>query len=127
MVKGKAIGLVMVILVLAGFEMVWGFSGGSGTEQDPYVITNVTELQSMQNDLGAYYELGNDIDASDTQSWNGGEGFEPVGPFTGSFDGRGYTIENFHIDRIDVRYQGLFGFLDGAVVNNVHFNNANIR
>ena len=36
---------------------------GSGTEEDPYVITNVYELQEMADGLGACYVLGNDIDA----------------------------------------------------------------
>ncbi|MHC4455659.1 MAG: hypothetical protein ACYS0I_01000 [Planctomycetota bacterium] len=44
----------------------WGFSGsGSGTEGDPYVITDAYELQEMQDDLGAWYVLGNNIDACD--------------------------------------------------------------
>ena len=42
-------------------------------------ITNVTELQAMEDDLTEDYVLGNDIDASATSSWNGGEGFIPVG------------------------------------------------
>ncbi len=37
----------------------------------------------MQGDLDAYYVLGNDIDASETRTWNGGEGFEAIGIFTG--------------------------------------------
>lgn len=31
---------------------------GSGTQDDPYVITNVEELQAMQDGLGAHYVLG---------------------------------------------------------------------
>ena len=37
---------------------------GSGTQEDPYIIENVTDLQNIQNDLSAYYELGGNIDAS---------------------------------------------------------------
>ena len=65
---------------------------GSGTEADPYIIYNVTDLQAMNDHLGAYYELGNDIDASATSGWNGGDGFVPVGKFTGHFDGNSHKI-----------------------------------
>ena len=57
-----------------------GFSGsGSGTQADPYQITNATQLQEMQDDLDAHYVLANDIDCSDTVNWNSGAGFEPIG------------------------------------------------
>jgi len=42
-------------------------------------IYNVYDLQNIKNDLSGDYELANDIDASVTQSWNGGLGFEPLG------------------------------------------------
>ncbi|GAH55590.1 unnamed protein product [marine sediment metagenome] len=32
---------------------------GSGTELSPYIIYNVNDLQAMENDLMAYYELAN--------------------------------------------------------------------
>ena len=96
--------VVLVVLTLCG--SAWAFSGaGSGTEADPYVITTVQQLQEMQDDLDAYYVLGNDIDASGTASWNGGAGFEPVGSydpnysFTGTLDGRGHVITGLYIYR----------------------------
>ncbi|MFW6142548.1 MAG: hypothetical protein ACOC53_08340, partial [Candidatus Saliniplasma sp.] len=52
------------------------FAGGSGTESDPYQISNVTELQNMSDDLTAHYELISDIDASETENWNGGDSFD---------------------------------------------------
>lgn len=88
---------------------------GTGTEADPYVITTLTDLQNMNNDLDAYYVLGNDIDASGTAAWNGGEGFVPIGssatPFTGTFDGKGYTITGLTIARPATDYVGLFGYV----------------
>ncbi|MFP3872762.1 MAG: hypothetical protein ACLFVL_07795, partial [Candidatus Aenigmatarchaeota archaeon] len=89
------------------------FAGGSGTEDDPYLIENVDELQNMNANLTAHYELLNDIDASETSDWNGGAGFDPVGnntdPFTGSFDGKGYKINGLYIDRPGEMLVGLFG------------------
>lgn len=103
---------------------------GSGTPADPYVIYNVNDLQAMENNLAAYYELANDIDASATVGWNGGLGFEPVGdiiwllppaghPFTGHLDGKGYAISSLFINRPATNDIGLFGAAVGATIQNV--------
>jgi hypothetical protein len=115
---------VTVMAVLIGTGSAWAFSGnGSGTEADPYVITDVYQLQEMQNDLGAYYVLGNDIDASGTVSWNGGAGFEPIGNdidyFTGSFDGLEHTITSMYINRPSTTAIGLISFAENAEIKNV--------
>jgi len=104
------------------------FAGGSGTADDPYLIEDVHQLQAMKRNITAHYALANDIDASETKEWNDGVGFEPVGTgphllpnvtFTGSFDGRNYTITGLYIDRPDTYYIGLFGVVgtDGEVRN----------
>lgn len=73
---------------------------GSGTESDPYVITNDQEFQSIRNDLDAHYILANNINASKTDQWYSGDGFEPIrGDFTGSLDGKGYEIKGLYMDR----------------------------
>jgi hypothetical protein len=90
------------------------------TDQDdpqlPHVtaISNVEELQAMNNNKAGNYYLTNDIDASDTLTWNSGVGFTRIGDgttaFTGTFDGCGYTISNLYIYRIgNVTYTGMFG------------------
>jgi len=107
---------------------------GSGTEEDPYIIEDVDDLQDMSNDLDAYYELGNDIDASATSGWNGGAGFLPVGevldPFIGELDGKGYAINWLYINRPTTDYVALFPALNDsfnqAIINNLHFNVPNI-
>ena len=42
-------------------------------------ITDVTELQAMEDDLTEDYILGNNINAAATSGWNGGLGFDPIG------------------------------------------------
>ncbi len=80
------------------------FAGGSGTEADPYQITNVTELQNMNLYLDAHYIIMNDIDASETRTWNAGAGFVPVGgyyyqtSFKGYLDGQNFTISDLYIN-----------------------------
>jgi hypothetical protein len=111
------------------------FSGsGSGTSGDPYIITTVAQLQEMNNNLSAHYALGNDIDATITNTWNGGLGFQPIGwigeeegyPFMGGLDGRGHTIENLYINRPSESGIGLFGFKLGGRVTNVGLKNADM-
>lgn len=65
---------------------------GSGTAEDPYVVTTVEELRAVENDLDAHYVLTDDINGKDgtelADMYIGG--YEQ--PFTGILDGRGHTI-----------------------------------
>jgi hypothetical protein len=78
------------------------------------VIYTATQLQNMSADLAADYELGGNINASETAGWNAGAGFAPIGdsvtPFTGNFDGKGYTITGLTINRPATDDIGLFGY-----------------
>jgi hypothetical protein len=126
-------GTVKIIMVLGVLGLCNAASAmdGSGTETDPYIITNADELQAMRDDLSAHYQLGNDIDACDTQNWNEGAGFEPIGngttAFTGSLDGRMHTITGLYINRGAGEYIGLVGVaLNGAEISNVGLADADI-
>lgn len=103
---------------------------GSGTVSDPYLIYDATDLQDMNSDLSAYYELANDIDASATSTWNAGAGFVAIGRtspyFTGQLDGKGYTIDSLFIDRATTDYLGLFSVIDGATITGIHLTNVDI-
>lgn len=109
----RFIYLAAILSILLPVGLAQAFSGaGSGTEEDPYIITNVLQLQEMNDDLDAWYELGNDIDASATKNWNDGKGFVPIGnmnEFTGSFDGREHIVTGLYINRPDANYVALFG------------------
>jgi len=107
---------------------------GSGTEGDPYEISNCAQLQAMENNLSAYYELVNNIDCSETSTWNWDgakyKGFEPIGNntdrFSGGFDGNSYVISNLHINNIRY-YKGLFGYIDSGVeISNVGLEDVDI-
>jgi hypothetical protein len=104
---------------------------GSGTEEDPYQITNISELQSVRKEPYSCYELANDIDAGETKEWNHGRGFIPIGgkrrKFSGSFNGNNHEIRELHIDRPTNDCTGLFGHThSGSVVENVGIVNADI-
>lgn len=105
---------------------------GAGTEANPYIITDLCELNWIGGDsvpdpkaarLTAWYEVGNDIDASETAQWYWNpergvyEGFRVIGNnatsadrFNGKFDGKDYEIRNLFINR-NTNYVGLFGYL----------------
>lgn len=94
------------------------------------VINTVTDLQAMQNDVTASYVLGGNIDASSTSTANGGVGFTPIGtaskPFTGTFDGKGYTITGLSINS-SLPYVGLFGYIASpAVIQNVSLSGVSV-
>ncbi len=116
---------------------------GEGTSEDPYEIGNVSELQAINSDLDAHYELVSDVDASETESWNGGEGFDPIGSctgvdgadpwqrcsgqqFTGTFDGDSHTVSGLTIDRPDTNGVGLFAAADEARFTNLRLSSVNI-
>jgi hypothetical protein len=100
---------------------------GGGTESNPYEISNVSELQAMEDDLDANYELVSDIDASDTAQFNDGQGFDPVGSFSGSFDGDNHTIAGLTIDRPDESNVGLFELTSSdATLTDVTLANATV-
>jgi hypothetical protein len=108
------------------------FSGGSGTSSDPYEISTCQELQDMNTDLSANYELVNDIDCSDTKNWNSGKGLNPLGitgnGFNGTFDGKGYYIRNLTIDRSSENYIALFEEIGtSGIVKNISFENGFIK
>ena len=97
---------------------------GSGTTENPYEISNIYELQAVQEDVDAEYIVVNDIDASGTQNWNiesGGTGFTPIGTttsnFTGSINGQGYTINGISISQPTANNTGIFKSLNGELSN----------
>ncbi len=93
------------------------------------MIYDVDDLQAINDDLTGNYMLANDIDASDTETWNSGRGFVPIGylddgtslgTFTGVLDGNGSSITNLHINRDSnhasgISYLGLFKSMYGNV------------
>ncbi len=95
------------------------FSGGDGSPNNPFQIRTAHELQNMERKLDAHYILSSNVDASETQTWNGGQGFDPIGtlddPFVGTLISPGNIIDSLFINRAE-DYVGLFGVM-GNVVN----------
>lgn len=104
--RGIAAGSATVVCRVDGFEYRLkvrvrdsaGVMSGSGTADDPYVITTASQFCAMQEQMregenftGVYFALANDICLNDCAD------YEPCtnltgGTFAGSFDGLGHTI-----------------------------------
>jgi hypothetical protein len=95
------------------------FSGGTGTEADPFQITSVQDFNDVRSYLSSHFILSNDINL-DVAPYNTGEGWNPIGtvatPFTGLLNGNGKAVQNLLIQR-NTNNQGLFGSLSGTVTN----------
>ena len=113
------------------------FAGGDGSADAPFQISTCLQLQDMQEDLAAHYELVNNIDCgdptggNDSSTWNGGAGYVSPGAagseFSGSFDGNGYTVTDLYINRPTTDHLGLIGYaVAGTVIERVGMVNVNI-
>jgi hypothetical protein len=108
------------------------FSGGSGTNADPYIVTTAEHLATLAQYVNAgnksfndkCYKVGNDISLA--QAWT------PIGSnsahaFKGVFDGNGKKITGLLINITTFGANiGLFGYIDGGTVKNLGVENANI-
>lgn len=112
-----------------GFEFTattTAFDGEVGSESAPYEIATAEQLDKVRFFLDKHFILVNDLDL-DGWNWN------PIGvyrgKFTGSFDGGGHTIKNLTSEIADLQatpHVGLFGYIDNAVVKNLHLENVDI-
>jgi len=107
-----------------------GTYAGNGSTSDPYVIDSLVDLQAVDKNstTRSYaYELGTNLDASATRTWNRGNGFNPINSFSGTFDGNGHDISDLSINRSGTSSVGLFGRIepDGSI-SNVHLDNVSV-
>lgn len=90
-----------------------GFAGGTGMENDPWLIENAEQLAYLAQQVNkgkdyqrVHFRLVSDLDLS-------GKEWTPIGtdgnPFWGGFDGGGHTIIGMKITGKEASYVGLFG------------------
>lgn len=97
---------------------------GSGTQADPYIITNVAELRQCCQYDHCYMKLGNDIDFNyDTILW----GWEPLGGRFNELDGDGYKITNcycYHAAFINLSSASFTPIVRNVIIEAIFINNA---
>ncbi len=114
------------------FTTIAHFSGG-GTSTDPYQITNLTDLGNL-SEYEVYWDKHfvqmADIDAADTETWNSGTGFSPIGNasnrFVGAYHGKGHTIDSLTINKPSTSQVGLFGQTYYAKIDSLGITSVNI-
>ena len=88
-----------------------------GNAENPYLVTDASELNEIRNHPDAHYRLMNDIDLEDWLAENSPEeGWEPINGFTGSLDGNGFSVSGFWINRPSTDKVGLFGSISGGTI-----------
>ena len=106
------------------------YAGGSGTEDDPYLISTPGQLLFATRQVNegyarsSYFKLTNDIDYG-YQPW------EPIGysnqggndDFRGGFDGDNHIIKNLTLGTGNYYYCGFFGLVSGATIKNLGIEN----
>ncbi len=89
---------------------------GSGTPDDPYLLSDANDLGIVWSRPGAHYRLEADVDLNGI-AWNSAV----VPMFGGYFDGDGHVISNLNID--GEAYLGLFGICTShATISNLGLN-----
>ncbi|MFB6175045.1 MAG: GLUG motif-containing protein, partial [Candidatus Nanohalobium sp.] len=121
--KRKIIVLFATAVLLTSFSTA--FAGGDGSSSKPYQISTCQQLQDMQNNLSANYELVSDVDCSSYS------GFSSVGDsgnqFTGVLDGQGHTVSGLTINEGSSDHVGLIGYMgSSSVVKNIGVVNVDI-
>ena len=114
------------------------FDSGSGTEEDPFVISNggqLAYLANLVNSGNSYYasccyKLDCDIVLNDTSNFSDWVSsapenrWTPIGSgdgsveFSGTFDGNGHTVSGMYISS-DTSFCGLFGTVKNGCIKNL--------
>ena len=103
------------------------FSGGNGSAEAPYLISNTDDLSQLASEVeagdsfaGKYFQMTNDIDMIAVKD------IHPIGnnmdgdlhPFSGIFDGAGHKVINFNADWTNIGFVGFFGIGMNATIKN---------
>ena len=115
---------------------VFAFLAGSGTNWDPYQITDILDLQSFANTVrtygdssrGKYFKLMNDIDMTGVIWYligrSTGDNF-----FQGNFDGNGKVVRNLACNNCGSldSPRGFFSIIHNATIVNLGIENCDIE
>ena len=141
--------LLICLLVSFAFAQTAIAPTGSGTEGDPYVISNLGNLYWMTQSTDRWddhYIQTTDIDASETSTWDDGDGGDPEGwpivgyfisgfmpgesnideRYSGNYNGQGHVISGLYIDRSDESPIGFISHMGNATFSGLGLENMNV-
>ena len=142
-----ALCLVMALVPMTAFaEETPSFGGGTGTQEDPWLIASQEDLTALAEFLNSGNAEQFDADAAGVGNCHGyyfkqtadidltGVTWEPIGYsgsyyFAGNYDGGGHSITNAvstgKVDPDGYATAGIFGWVAFGSVANLHVKNAN--
>lgn len=95
------------------------FTSGSGTENDPYIISTVEEFEKLNKfdgyGVGTHFALYNSLNLNNQE-------IAGINNFKGVFDGRNHIISNFNLDSSTTNL-GLFNNTINATIKNLGVRN----
>lgn len=108
--------LLCMLVSCTGTVSAAAYSGGSGTEGDPYLLSTDSDIDTLSTttaDWSKYFKLTQDITLVGNHT--------PIGDgstlFTGDFDGNGYAVTNLTVYK-NAAYAGFFGYTQTTA--NIH-------
>ncbi|MDL2247189.1 T9SS type A sorting domain-containing protein [Bacteroides sp. OttesenSCG-928-J23] len=113
MKKGRLLAIACLLVSISSFAQT--YSGGSGTESDPYLISSKEDMEELaeydgSNTSGKYYLLTRNITEEITTS---------IDDFYGTFDGGGHNININVSDSWNAGAFGVFRYTSGATIKNL--------
>ncbi len=131
LVMAMVVAYVPFTTAQAATDNTTGFAGGSGTAEDPYLVSTKYHLDNVRNYPDASFKMINDIEFTDDDFslygdfYNESNYWDPIDDFTGTFDGGNHIIYNLRIDRVDDNV-GLFGTVKSGKICNIRLMNVDI-
>ena len=115
--------------------MITHLWAAKGTSENPFQIANLDHLVAMGDSiyLDKHYIQVADIDASASAELSNGSGFQRIGtrdkPFTGSYNGNGYTISSLYVSQVKICCHGggLFGYVKNGLIEQLTIDNRDTR
>lgn len=118
MKKNKKIVSASLVIPVAASSMSFGFASQNAEAAEIVEIYTAQDLLNISSNLAGQYKLMNDIDLS-------GIDWQPLGIFSGSLDGNGFTVKNLSVN-FNANNAGLFSQLSNASVKNIKFSNVTV-
>ena len=88
--------LILTTVNLMAFAQNSNGLNGSGTQDDPYLISSASQLTELNGKRDVYVELTQDIDLSQVIATDAGDWYDfYITDFSGTIDGKGHKLYNF--------------------------------
>ncbi len=148
-----AVALVMVLALTPLTQaQAAGFAGGRGTKNNPYLVATAEQFDSIRNNLSAHYKIVANIDLSGYSNWKAigtwakaftgslvcdtDANYKPLYAITGLkctvtpndplYGTADYRYGDYKDDGTSGWEAGLFGVVNGAVIQNIIVLDANV-